>query len=226
MIRGLFIFLARQLVLLICLPALLFSQKVELEQTVEKFSEGYHASFRLTIPFAKKELVEKEWRDFLKINKAKLKTVSSQINAENVLIPAVSSDTFRVYSEVEDFKDNVILKVAFSKGAVFLSSAVDRSKSEQVEKVLQRFGIETARTSLSLEIEALSKELSGRKKQSESLLKSNRRLSESNENMKQQIEGNEKTMEENNSKLETLTAEMKDQEQVLKSLENKKSELK
>lgn len=206
------------------LPAL--AQEVSVEPSIENLARGYNSAYRLTIPHASLVDAEREWKAFLKMHNARVKGSRGQVTGEDAVLHAIGKDTLQVYSALSQENEAAIVCVAVQDKSNFISRSGAPEKSKQLELLLYRFGVETAKKSLASRIEASEKDLNTTRRDHERLLKSNERLSSTNETLKKQIEQNENTISENLGKLESLKGDLEQRESALKALQEKQKDLK
>ncbi|MFM9008373.1 MAG: hypothetical protein ACKORE_07325 [Bacteroidota bacterium] len=205
------------------LPAL--AQDVTVEPSIENLARGYNSAYRLTIPHATLADAEREWKAFLKLHNAKVKGSRGQITGEDAVLHSLGKDTMQIYSSLSQENDAAVVKVAVQDRTDFISRSGSPDKSKQLELLLHRFGVETAKKSLASRIESAEKDLSTARRDHERLLKTNERLSATNETLKKQIEQNENSISDNLGKAESLQSELERRESEHKALREKQNDL-
>ncbi len=203
-----------------------FGQKVSIEHSLDQLGEGYNPTFRVKIPHATEKQIEKKWSGFLKDNDAKVRTSKGQIKGENTVIKGLGSDTLQVFSRIIEDEDGVLLKIAFVKGAAFVSPTADPDYCKRMETILNDFAMNQSKDGLNKKIEVANDQLLDSQKDQKNLIKTNERLAQDNENMKKRISENENTIQENTKKSEDLKIKIEGQQKSLEILRGKFTELK
>jgi hypothetical protein len=202
------------------------SQSVSVEPSIERIGKGYNAAYRIDIPHADPAFVEKEWRSFLKEHKGKVKGSKGEVNAEEIVIPALGSAPMRFLSDVDETSSGTLIRVAVERNQSFVAKATHPETASQLEGLFRRWSLDVALASMTKRIETTRELINKNTREVESLGRSTKRLEQSNESLRKQIEANEKTIGENNVNVTGLTKALEEQTRLLQEFEKKKSDLK
>lgn len=202
-----------------------FSQEVSVEGAIDQLGQGYNSSYRVSIPHASVETVEKKWSGFIREHSGKSKSSKGKIKGENLIIKGLGPDTLQVYAQVDESKDGVLLKVAVQRGDDFISRDKDSGYSKKLESILEDFAINQSKTGLNVKIEAAAGLLLMSQKQQTNLEKTNENLGKEIESMKKKIADNEAKIAENVNASEALKLKIEEQQKGLDELKSKLTEL-
>jgi len=203
-----------------------FGQKVNIEEGLEALGSGYNKSYKVFIPDADLKLTTKKWNDFLKKNKAKVKTLKSGlINGKNAVINGLGQDSIQVYSKITESVDGVTLSAAFDRKGTFLSPSSNLNDAKLIQQLLKDLATEVRKEALMEKIKVAEKFLSTKTKDQKTLEDQNSYLIGSNEKMKMQIAENELKINDNSSVIEKLKGEVVEQGNNLQTIKDKLKDL-
>jgi hypothetical protein len=203
-----------------------FGQKVNIEEGLEALGSGYNKAYKVYIPHADVKLTTKRWSDFLKKNKAKVKTLKGGlINGQNTVINGLGPDSIQVYSKINEAFDGVMLAAAFDRNGTFLSPSSTLNDAKLIQQLLKEWATEVAKEALDEKIEDAAKLLAGKMKEKKNLEEDNTDLIGSNEKMKKQIAENERKITDNSNAIEKLKGEVVEQGNNLQTIKDKVKDL-
>ncbi|MFT5821550.1 MAG: cell division protein FtsB [Crocinitomix sp.] len=187
---------------------------------------GTKDGFYVSIPYGTAKQIEKELKDELKDWKGKYKN-GTTIFVDDCKLKDMGKNTFDVYAKIEANPDGgAFVSVAIDLGGAFLSSAGDGAKAKFIQVRLQKFGIKAAKSVVDEEIKAEEKVLKERQKELEDLEKEEEKMKKAIEDYKKKIEETEQAIEEGKKSQGDKTGEIKEQEEKVKAVVEKKEAVK
>jgi hypothetical protein len=125
------------------------------QETERNMSFGSRPCFRLDFAKADANLVENNWKDYVKTNfKGKLKSdkKTDELFATNLKSSMLGDDPFGVYSTIEKTATGAVLTVWFDMGTYFLSRRESSGKTDEVKRSLTTFYYDVRRAQIGKEI--------------------------------------------------------------------------
>lgn len=203
-----------------------FGQKVNIEEGLEALGSGYNKSYKVFIPHADVKLATKRWSDFLKKNKAKVKTLKGGlINGQNTVVNGLGPDSIQVYSKINEAFDGVMLAAAFDRNGTFLSPSSTLNDAKLIQQLLKDWATEVSKEALMEKIKDAEKLLSAKMKDQKNLEEENSDLIGSNEKMKKQIAENERKITDNSNAIDKLKGEVIEQGKNVETIKDKQKDL-
>jgi hypothetical protein len=210
--------------LLFALPLLCFSQniaKIKVQETRETFKDGTQNAFIVDVYVKEQEFVEKEIRESLKKQDAKV-TVKKEIFADNAKFSFLGDNTADVYAKIQKKADGVYtITMAVDLGGAFLSSKEHEKQAEAFETWLYELAIRVTKQDVARETKDAEKILSKQEKELNGLKSDNMELENDINNYNQKIENAKKQIENNKKTQEELGKKILDQKEVVKKLQEK-----
>ncbi len=197
-----------------CSP-LLFGQIMESSKVMSK---GDHNALTVTLPDTEEKVVTKEWEDFIKSYKGKLRKIkkSSEIFADDARLEDISNNTVDVYALVNQRGDDTELTVWYDLGGAFLTSETHPKKYLSAQKMLNKFSGIVSKTYVANMLQEEEKKL----KNFEGVLKD---IDKSREDSVKDIAKFEKKIEEAKANIEACKSKA---EQASKDIEAQKKVVK
>lgn len=192
------------------------AQKISVNDGSQKFSDGSHNAYSVTIYETSKSDVESKWKSFLKDFKTeKVKTEKGELFADNVLIKEWGNNPVDIYTIFEEDKkaQTVVMHVAFDLGGAYLTGS-DGEKHSGAKKMLKDFAIKTTKESLGIKLKEQEKILSKLEDNQKDLEKENKSLKSDIDSYKSKI----KTAEENLAKNEEAQSKKKSEIEAQKKV--------
>ncbi len=170
--------------LVMLLTTALSAQYNVVQETERNMSFGSRPCFRLDFAKADANLVENNWKDYVKTNfKGKLKSdkKTDELFATNLKSSMLGDDPFGVYSTIEKTANGAVLTVWFDMGTYFLSRRESSGKTDEVSRSLKTFYYDVRRAQIGKEI----KDQEGKLKDLETKQK---KMARENEQLRKDIE--------------------------------------
>jgi hypothetical protein len=202
-----------------------FAQRITVSGGTEKFNDSFQPSFEVFIPHTTTKTALREWSDFLKDHRAKVKTSGDELTGSNAVIPAISKDTLTAYGKVLQRADGVSLIVAFENPYGFISESGNPVEAQTILRILHDLALPLAKDGLKDKISIASKALDSKTKEMEELEKRNVRLHAENEKMQNQIHDNEREIKDNQQKITASKSNVSTAKESLDNVKLKEKEL-
>ena len=188
--------------------------------------DGSKNGFYVSIPYGTAKDIEKELKEELKDWKGKFSN-KDYIFADNCKLKEMGKNTFDVFAKVEENPDGgAFVSVAVDLGGAFLNSNEHSAQAKIINARLHKFGVKAAKSVVDGEIKAEEKLLKDRQGELKDLEKEQEKKEKEIEDFKKKIAENEKAIEELKKNQESKNDEIKDQEEKLKKVEQKKEAVK
>jgi hypothetical protein len=168
----------------------------------------------------------KYWTSYVKEHgKLKKNRKADEHYSEAIVIPAISSSKFDLYSKVEDLKGSSRLMVWIDTGEQFLNSDNDASTFKNAKDYIDDFAIYAEKEHVEAMLKAEEKALGGLEKDMKGLGKDKASYEKSIEDAKQKIAENEKKIEENIVAQEEKTTEIENQQSMIEKIKERLSNI-
>lgn len=198
----------------------LFSQKITVEEKIEKIADGKYNSLVVFIPEASLKNVSSEWKSKMKDAKAKV-SGSSEMFADNALLTEISENAIDVYANFSEKDNGVVMVVAFNLGGAYLNSKEHAPGFRKAQEMVQSFAVSMAKEAVNKKMEDEKEQLSKTEKTFEGLEKDNKNLASDIEKYKSRISEAEKNIDDNNKKMEELKKEIESQKKQVESTQQR-----
>jgi len=176
------------------------AQKINVKDGSEKFSNGSHNAYTVTIYETSKDDAMSKFKSLLKdFENEKVKTDNGEIFGDNIVIKDWGNNPVDVYASFEEDKSakTVIIHVAFDLGGSYLTGS-DGDKHSYAKKMVKDFAVKTTKESMGDKVKDLEKVLGKLEGNQKDLEKDNKNYKSDIEDYKAKI----KKAEENISKNE------------------------
>lgn len=200
-----------------------FSQEIKTEEKHVEFANGRHNAIVITIPYGKKEIVEKELRSELKSWDGKYNSSKGEMTTVGSSMKAMGDKPFDSYAKVIlDNDEEVQVAVAVDLGGAYLESKTHGSQFKVIEARLKKFGLEAAHKSLDDQIDLETKklkDLNGNKADMQKTIDNSKKDIEA---YKQKIADAEQKIKDNEAGISQKETEIATQTTVLEAVQKKK----
>lgn len=204
----------------------LSAQKTQINETTENLGGATNPAFSVFIENADYKYVVKQWKALLESNKGKVETSKNDVNASNVILPLLSSNTVAVFSKVIEDKTGVKLVAAFSKDGHYVSGSHSPAETETVKKLIYDFAVSIKKYMIQNKLDDASKELSKLTDKQKDLTNKKEGLDKDIVNYQEKIKQAESDIQENlknqaetKQKIETQTKVVEDIKTKLSTVE-------
>lgn len=207
-----FVFLA------LCLNGISFAQSIDTRETKEKFSTGAQNAITTTIYGASGDDVISAWKKMLKDYKnEKVKADGNEVFGDNILVNEWGNNPVDFYTRFdEDKKDKTVkMAVAVDLGGAYLSSSSDKSKFNDLEKMVKSFAVKATKEPIEAELKSNNKALEKLQDQQKDLEKDKKSLQKDIVNYNEKIAKAEKDITVKEAEIEKKKEEIRVQKNVV-----------
>lgn len=193
-----------------------------IQELKASFSKGTQTGYSILIADVNIDLVEKEWKQLLKKNKAKVKQKGGESFAENAILSEISSNEMDVYATFGVQSGNVEMITFFDIGeGEFVTSHTFPQKAEAAKQFLHNFALYVSEESVIQELEIAEKELNNQESQLKKLEKESETLHKNIKKWQDSIAEAEKRIEGNIIEQEQTTKAIEKQDAAVKKVREK-----
>ena len=195
------------------------AQKISVKDGSEKFANGSHNAYSVTIYETSKDDVESKWKSLLKdFKNEKVKSDNGEIFGDNVVIKDWGNNPVDVYAKFDEDKaaKTVTMRVAFDLGGAYLSSS-DGEKHNGAKKMIKDFAVKTTKESMGDKVKDQEKILSKLEDNQKDLEKDNKNSKSDIENYKSKIKKAEEDITKNESDQAKKKSEIDAQKKVVEN---------
>jgi len=203
--------------------SLLNAQKIKVDETTAKMSQGFKKGLRVVIPGANAKDVEKAWKKLLKDFGGKVSSSKGEIFSDNSTIKSFGSNSVDIYAIVEGNDDESELTVFFDLGGAYVNAAQHGGKYATVEQIVRSFAVDAAKEAVSAELEMAEKALKTYEGDQKKLEKENGQLKESIEKYKEAIAKAEEDIIQNEKDQEAKKLAIAEQKKAVDAVSKKLS---
>jgi hypothetical protein len=202
-----------------------FAQEVKTSEESVSFSNGSHNAIVVTIPYANKEVVEKELKSEMKDWGGKHNSSKGEHTAIQASMKAMGSKPFDGYAKIIENGD--VIKVAFAVdlGGAYMDSRQHGAQYKVIQERAKKFATKTATTGVENELAAEAKILKEMEKDKSDLEKSIESSKKDIEDYKKRIEEAEQKIKDNESALSKKGEEITIQTTKIGDVEKKKKSI-
>jgi hypothetical protein len=213
-------------ILFASITATFAQRKIKVEERNESFLNGNHNSLVVNIYEANQDLIEKEWKKFMKDYNAKVST-KKEVFADDAMIKELSPNTVDVYARVEkNSEGDFNLIVAIDLGGIYLSSSTNSDKYNVAEELVYKFAVQTTKEAIKGQIKSENNILDDLIKSSENLVRENENLKKDIEDYETKILRAQDNIKLNDQSQVRLGEEIEKQRMVVKQIEEKQESVK
>jgi hypothetical protein len=204
----------------VCLvPVHFWAQEVTMSDESVQFSTGNHEAVVVTIPFAKREVVEAQLKSELKSWKGKLSINGSEYQVIQGHSKALGEAKMDVYAKI--IENGTEIKVAFAVdlGGKYVNKRDHPSHHKHVYDRAKSFGSKTASASIAKDMDADKKAL-------KLMEKEEKKIEKEIDQSKKDIENYQKKIKESEKNIETKQTELTSKQEEIKAQNGQISERK
>ena len=203
-----------------------FAQEVKTEERSVSFNNGSHNAIVVTVPYATKDVVEKELKSEMKDWGGKFESTKGEYIAMQTTMKAMGDKHFDGYAKVIESGDVVQVAFAVDLGGAYLSSSEHSAQYKVIKEKAQKFGVKSANEGVAVELAAEAKILKDMEKEKSDLEKSIEGSKKDIEDYKKKIADAEQKIKDNESALSTKTSDISKQTSKIGDVEKKKKSIK
>lgn len=203
----------------------LTAQQITVRENLEKIDDGINNALVVDIPEANKDVVSRAWRKLMNGAGAKV-SGRTDIEAENVKIPLITTDTLWIFTSLDQKDGYVRLVSGFRIKNTFLSSTNNPSAYREAERIVQNFALDQAKNAVQEKVDNEKKKLSRLQKDFNDLDEENAQLSKDIENYNNRIKKATTTISENEKKKESTAKDIEKQKKIVDEIVRKLLDIK
>lgn len=214
--------------LIICLLLLGLTgrtQQITVHESLEKINDGLNNAIVVEIPAVKKNDVSSAWRKLMKGAGAKV-SGKTNIEAANVKIPLITTDTLFVFTSLEQKSDYVRMVSGFRIRNTFITSVNNPAAFREAERIIQNFALNQARSAVQVKVDVEKNKLNKLETTFKKLDADNKKLSKNIEDYTSKIQSAQATIEKNEKQKEKTSKEIEEQRKSLETVHKKLLEIK
>jgi hypothetical protein len=208
-----------------CIVCFSFAQRIAITTGMETLNGEFRKSYNLFVPHATVKALSHAWIDYLKDNRAKVKTSGDEINTMSVVIPMISKDTLQVFAKASAVAEGASLSAAFLLPDGAVSQELSADASQAIMKILHDLALPVAKDGLKDKIALSQKAVDSKERESDALIKRNEKLKADNERMQNQMHDNEREMQDNEKKISAVKSEIGAGKESLDAVKAKEKDL-
>lgn len=213
-------------ILIASISASFAQKKIKVNERSDSFLNGNHNSLVVNIYEADQDLIEKEWKRFMKDYDAKVST-KKEVFADDAMIKNLSPNTVDVYAKVEkNAEGDFNLIVAIDLGGIYLSSSTHPDKYRVAEDLIYKFAVQATKEAIKEQIKTEEKIAEDLVKDLEGLKKDKEGLKKDIEDYKAKILKAEEDIKANEQKQVDKTGEIEKQKAVVVRIQEKQESVK
>ena len=204
-----------------------WSQEVKTEEKSVSFNNGSHNAIVVTIPYATKDVVEKELKGEMKDWGGKFESTKGEYIAMQASMKAMGEKYFDGYAKVIEGGSNGI-QVAFAVdlGGAYLTSSDHSAQFKVIQERVKKFGVKAAHEGVGVEMALEAKVLKDLEKEKSDTEKSIESSKKDIEDYKKKIADAEQKIKDNEAALSKKTDEISAQNAKIAEVEKKKKSIK
>jgi translation initiation factor 2B subunit (eIF-2B alpha/beta/delta family) len=204
------------------------SSIAQIKEETQAMSQGVANGFTVVLPQVQKKVADDLWKDYIRKygGKYKYDKKSQEHQSMGAIIGTISaSEPLNVYASIREVGAEMVLTVWLQNSRDFISSSDEPGAFEAIELQLAHFARETAREKLRLELREEERHLSKIESEMQRLVKRKENLELEIEKAKKRIEEAEAEIEVNQSDQSKTRVTIKSQEEVVKELRQRLSDM-
>lgn len=205
------------------------SLQAQISADRKTMSEGVYEALVIQIPGLDKKVTGKLWVDFTKdfySSRSKYNRKTKEYFTDDADIVGIGQgNTVDIYTRIEEKAEGCQLNMWIDLGGAYLTRSSHGDRTVEAEKMLIRFGLETAKEKVRLDIEDQEKALKDLGRDLEKLASAKERYESEIEKAKEMIADAEKSIEENIVLQNAKNEEIKNQEALIDTTKKKLNDL-
>lgn len=217
----------KQIVLAVSLFTAVFSfaQEVKVSEENISFNNGSHNAIVVTIPYANRDVVEKELKSEMKDWGGKYSNGKGEHQAMQASMKAMGDKYFDGYAKVIESGDQIKVAFAVDLGGAYLDSRQHGAQYKVIQEKAKKFAARTAESGVELELAAEAKILKEMEKDKSDLEKSIEKSKSDIEDYKKRIAEEEQRIKDNEAALSKKGEEITTQTGKIADVEKKKKNI-
>lgn len=203
-----------------------WSQEVKVDEKSVSFNNGNHSAIVVTIPYASKDVVEKELKSEMKDWGGKFESTKGEYITRQASMKAMGDKLFDGYAKVIESGDVIQVAFAVDLGGAYLTSTEHSAQYKVIKEKAQKFGVKAANEGVAAELALEAKLLKDMEKEKSDLEKSIESSKKDIEDYKQKIADAEQKIKDNEGALSKKGEDITSQTGKISEVEKKKKAIK
>jgi hypothetical protein len=203
-----------------------WSQEVKVDEKSVSFNNGSHTAIVVTIPYASKDVIEKELKSEMKDWGGKFESTKGEYIAMQASMKAMGDKLFDGYAKIIESGDVFQVAFAVDLGGAYMSSSEHSAQYKVIKDKAQKFGIKAANEGVATELALEAKLLKDMEKEKGDLEKSIESSKKDIEDYKQRILDAEQKIKDNEGALSKKGEDITTQTGKIAEVEKKKKSIK
>ncbi|MGV3610876.1 MAG: coiled-coil domain-containing protein [Fluviicola sp.] len=191
-------------------PNSFWAQEVVVNDEAVQFSSGSHDAIVVSIPFAKREVVEKQLKSEMKSWGGKLIISGDEYKVIQGKMRIFGENRIDGYAKIIETAEDIRVAFVIDMGGRYMTSGEDPIEYKTVRERVKNFGAKTATAGIGADVDSDKKVL-------KSLEKEERKIEKSIESSNKDIENYQKKIKQAEKDIETKKAELSAKQEEIKT---------
>lgn len=196
-------------------PGSFWGQEVVMSDESIPFSAGSHDAIVVEIPFAKREVIEKQLKSELKSWDGKLDITGDEYKVFQGKMKILGEKHFDGYAKIIETANGIKVAFAIDLGGKFMTSGEDPIEYKAIRERVRNFGTKTATIGIGVHVDSDKKVLKSLEKEEKKMEKSIESSTRDIENYQKKIKQAEKDIEAKKLELSSKQEEIRTQNQQI-----------
>jgi len=196
-------------------PNSFWAQEVIINNEKVQFSSGSHDAIVTVIPFAKREVIEKQLKSEMKSWGGKLVISGDEYKVVQGKMKIFGENHFDGYAKIIETAEDTKVAFVIDLGGRYMTSVEDPIEYKAVRERVKNFGAKTATAGIGIDVDSDKKVLKSLEKEESKIERSIENSNEDIENYQKKIKQAEKDIETKKAELSAKQEEIKTQNQQL-----------
>lgn len=202
-----------------------FAQDIKVSEENVSFNNGSHNAVVVTVPYANRDVVEKELKSEMKDWGGKYSSTKGEHQAMQASMKAMGDKYFDGYAKVIESGDQIKVAFAVDLGGAYLDSRQHSAQYKVIQEKAKKFAARAAEAGVENELAAEAKILKEMEKDKSDLEKSIEKSKSDIEDYKKRIAEEEQRIKDNESALSKKGEEITTQTGKIADVEKKKKNI-
>lgn len=202
-----------------------FAQDIKVSEESVSFNNGSHNAVVVTVPYANRDVVEKELKSEMKDWGGKYSSTKGEHQAIQTTMKAMGDKHFDGYAKVIESGDQIKVAFAVDLGGAYLDSRQHSAQYKVIQEKAKKFAARAAEAGVENELAAEAKILKEMEKEKSDLEKSIEKSKSDIEDYKKRIAEEEQRIKDNEAALGKKGEEITTQTSKIADVEKKKKNI-
>lgn len=191
-------------------PNSFWGQEVVVNDEEVQFSSGSHNAIVVSVPFAKREIIEKRLKSEMKSWGGKLTIIGDEYKVVQGKMKIFGENHFDGYAKIIETTEETKVAFVIDLGGRYMTGGEDPIEYKAIRERVKNFGAKTATAGIGADVDADKKVL-------KSLEKEERKIEKSIESSNKDIESYQKKIKQAEKDIETKKAELSAKQEEIKT---------